>query len=144
MQLREIMTRDPVVVSPATTLKQAAAKMRDIDTGVLPIGEQDRLVGMLTDRDITVRATAQGKDPSATKVSEVMTEDTVYCFDDDDVKDAAAKMEAHQIRRLIVLDRDKRLVGMVSLGDLAVDTGDERLAGEVTEKVSEPAQPKRH
>jgi CBS domain-containing protein len=144
MQLREIMTRDPVVISPDASLKDAAARMRDIDSGVMPVGEEDRLVGMLTDRDITVRATADGKDPNATKVREVMTEDVVYCFEDADVREAAGKMEQHQIRRLIVLNRDKRLVGIVSLGDLAVDTGDERLAGEVTEKVSEPAQPKRH
>jgi CBS domain-containing protein len=144
MQLRDIMTRDPVVISPDTTLKEAAGKMQEIDSGVMPIGENDRLVGMLTDRDITVRATAAGKDPNATRVREVMTQDVVYCFEDDDVREAAKKMEEHQIRRLIVLNRDKRLVGIVSLGDLVVDTGDERLAGEVTEKVSEPAQPKRH
>jgi CBS domain-containing protein len=138
------MTRDPVVIGPDSSLTEAAGKMRDIDSGVMPIGENDRLVGMLTDRDITVRATANGKDPNATKVREVMTQDVVYCFEDDDVREAASKMEQHQIRRLIVLNRDKRFVGIVSLGDLAVDTGDERLAGEVTEKVSEPAEPKRH
>jgi CBS domain-containing protein len=144
MQLRDIMSPDPVVIGPDTTLKEAAGKMREIDSGVMPIGDSERLVGMLTDRDITVRATAAGKDPSATMVREVMTEDVVYCFEDDDVREAANKMEQHQIRRLIVLNRDNRLVGIVSLGDLAVDTGDERLAGEVTEKVSEPAEPKRH
>ena len=144
MQLKEIMTRDPVVIGPDTTLTAAAGRMREIDSGVMPVGENDRLVGMLTDRDITVRATANGKDPNATKVREVMTEDVVYCFEDDDVGAAANKMEQHQIRRLIVLNRDKRLVGIVSLGDVAVDTGDERLAGEVTEKVSESAEPKRH
>lgn len=144
MQLKDIMTRDPVIIGPDTTLKEAAGKMREIDSGVMPVGENDRLIGMLTDRDITVRATANGRDPNATKVREVMTEDVVYCFEDDDVRAAASKMEQHQIRRLIVLNRDKRLVGIVSLGDLAVDTGDERLAGEVTERVSEPAQPKPH
>ena len=144
MQLKDIMTRDPVVIGPDTTLKEAAGKMREIDSGIMPVGDNDRLVGMLTDRDITVRATANGKDPNATKVREVMTEDVVYCFEDDDVRAAASKMEQHQIRRLIVLNRDKRLVGIVSLGDVAVDAGDERLAGEVTERVSEPAEPKRH
>jgi CBS domain-containing protein len=132
-----------VVISPEATLQEAASKMREIDSGVMPVGENDRLVGMLTDRDITVRATADGKDPGATKVHEVMTPEVAYFFEDDDVRAAATKMERHQIRRLIVLNRDKRLVGIISLGDLAVDTGDERLAGEVTGKVSEPATPRR-
>ena len=144
MQLKEIMTREPVVIAPDTTLKDAAATMRDLDSGVVPVGEHDRLVGMLTDRDITVRATAEGKDPGSTPVREVMTEKIVYCYEDDDLEAAARKMEEHQIRRLIVLDRDKRLVGIASLGDLAVHTPSDRLAGEVTEAVSEPTEPARH
>ena len=143
MQLKEIMTRDPLVLSPGTTLKEAAQRMRDLDSGVMPVGEKDRLVGMLTDRDITVRATAEGKDPNTTPVREVMTPDVVYGFEDDDVQEAAKTMEEHQIRRLIVLNRDKRLVGIISLGDLAVHTGDDELTGEVTEAVSEPAEPAR-
>jgi CBS domain-containing protein len=95
---------------------------------------------MLTDRDITIRATAAGKDPNQTRGEEVMTPDVVYCFEDDDTRDAARKMEEHQLRRLIVLNRDKRLVGILSLGDLAVHTADDRLAGEVAEAGSEPAQ----
>ena len=143
MQLKDIMTRDPVVLSPETTLKEAARKMRDLDSGVMPIGERDRLVGMLTDRDITVRATAEGKDPNGTPVREAMTTDVVYCFEDDDVRGAARKMEEHQIRRLIVLNRDKRLVGIVALGDIAVHAPDDRLPGEIAEAVSEPAEPAR-
>ncbi len=143
MQLKDIMTPDPVVLSPETPLKEAAQRMRDLDSGVMPVGERDRLVGMLTDRDITVRATAEGKDPNSTPVREVMTQDVVYCFDDDDIEAAAEKMEDHQIRRLIVLNRDKRLVGIVSLGDLAVHAPDDQLPGEVTEAVSEPAEPER-
>ena len=141
MQIKEIMTGEPVVVGPNVTLKQAAEKMRDLDSGIMPVGENDRLVGMLTDRDITVRATAAGKDPNATRVEEVMTPDVVYCLDEDDVSDAALKMEQNQLRRLIVLNRDKRLVGILSLGDLAVHTAGDRLASEVTEAVSEPAEP---
>jgi CBS domain-containing protein len=98
---------------------------------------------MLTDRDITIRATAEGRDPTATKVQEVMTCEVVSAFEDQDVTEAAPLMEEHQIRRLVVLNRDKRLVGILALGDLAVHTRDERLAGEVVERVSEPAEPRR-
>jgi len=143
MQIQEIMTRDPVVAPPDATLREAARKMRDLDSGVLPIGEGDRLVGMLTDRDITIRATAEGKDPTTTPVREVMSSEVVSCFEDEDEREAAAKMQQHQLRRLVVVDRNERPVGIVSLGDLAVYTSDDRLAGEVTEAVSEPAQPER-
>jgi CBS domain-containing protein len=141
MQIREIMTREPVVVPPDMVLKEAAERMRDLDSGVLPVGQQDRVIGMLTDRDITIRATAAGKDPNQTRVEEVMTQDVVYCYEDDDARDAARKMEEHQLRRLIVLNREERPVGILSLGDLAVHTTDDRLAGEVAEAVSEPAEP---
>jgi CBS domain-containing protein len=139
MQLSEIMTSNPVVVSPDTMLREAAQKMRELDSGVMPVGENDRLVGMLTDRDITVRATADGKDPNTTPVRDVMTSDVIYCFADDDIEMAARTMEENQIRRVIVLHRDKRLVGIASLGDLAVHAPTDRLAGEVTEAVSEPS-----
>ena len=139
MQLKDIMTRDPVVLRPDAPLKEAARRMRDLDSGVMPVGENDRLVGMLTDRDITVRATADGKDPNTTPVRDVMTSDVVYCFVDDDIEMAARTMEENQIRRVIVLDRDKRLVGIASLGDLAVHAPSDRLPGEVTEGVSEPS-----
>ena len=138
MQLADIMTSNPVVLSPDTVLREAAQKMRDLDSGVMPIGDGDRLVGMLTDRDITVRATADGLDPNTTPVKDVMSPDVIYCFADDEVETAARKMEEHQIRRLIVLNRDKRLVGIASLGDLAVYARSDRLPGEVTEAVSEP------
>jgi CBS domain-containing protein len=141
MQLKDIMTPEPLILSPETTLRDAAQTMRDLDSGVMPVGEQDRLVGMLTDRDITVRATAEGKDPNSTPVRDVMTPEVIYCFEDEDVEAGARKMEQHQIRRLIVLNRDKRLVGIASLGDLAVHAPSDRLAGEVTEAVSEPAEP---
>ena len=135
------MTRQPVVIGPDMVLKEAAERMPDLDSGVLPVGQKDRVVGMLTDRDITIRATAAGKDPNPTRLEAVMTPDVVYCYEDEDARDAARKMEEHQLRRLIVLSRDKRLVGILSLGDLAVHTADDRLAGEVAEAVSEPAGP---
>ena len=138
MQLSDIMTANPVVLGPDTVLREAAQKMRELDSGVMPVGDNDRVVGMLTDRDITVRATADGKDPNTTPVRDVMSSEVIYCFADDDVEVAARKMEEHQIRRVIVLNRDKRLVGIASLGDLAVHAPTDRLAGEVTEAVSEP------
>jgi len=143
MQLKDVMTRDVEVVHPNATLEEAAAKMDSLDIGPLPVCDGNRLVGMVTDRDITVRATAAGKDPRTTQVREVMTDDVVYCFDDDDTNEAARLMEEQQIRRLVVLDRDKRLVGIVSLGDLAVATQDDQLSGEVLARVSEPAEPDR-
>jgi CBS domain-containing protein len=98
---------------------------------------------MVTDRDITIRATADGRDPRQTPVREVMTSELFYCFEDQPVEEAASLMEEHQIRRLPILNRQKDLVGIVSLGDLAVDTSDEELVGQVLEEVSEPARPQR-
>ncbi len=143
MQVKDVMTREVEVINPNDTIEDAAAKMRALDVGPLPVCDGDQLKGMVTDRDITVRATAVGKDPAKTPVTEVMTPDVLYVFEDQDVKEAAKMMEEHQIRRLVVLNRDKRLVGIVSLGDLAVDTSDEKLSGRVLEEVSEPSQPKR-
>jgi len=141
MQVKEIMTKGAECVSPSSTLQEAARKMKTLDVGPLPICDNDRLTGMITDRDITVRAVAEGCDPKTTTVKDVMTPDVVYCFEDQDVREATKLMKEHQIRRLVVLNRDKRLVGIVSLGDLAVDTGDEALAGRTLEQVSEPSRP---
>jgi CBS domain-containing protein len=118
--------------------------MKELDVGMLPVcGDNDRLVGTLTDRDITIRAVAEGLDPRTALVRDVMTPSVVYCFEDEDVEEAARLMKDNQVRRLVVLNRDKRLVGIVSLGDLAVDTGDEHLAGSALEAVSEPDMPRR-
>jgi CBS domain-containing protein/sporulation protein YlmC with PRC-barrel domain len=143
MRLREVMTRQVEVVHPEATLWEAAQKMAMLDVGPLPVCTGDQLVGMLTDRDITVRATAEGRDPKITRVYEVMTPEAVYAFEDQDVSEAARLMEKHQIRRVAILNRDKQLVGIVSLGDLAVQLGDVQQAGETLERVSEPAEPKR-
>jgi len=143
MELREIMTRNPEVVSGDASLQEAATKMKNLDVGLMPICDGDRLQGMLTDRDITIRATADGRDPNKTKVTEVMSTDVAYCFEDQDVAEAVSLMEARQIRRLPILNKDKHLVGVVSLGDIAVHVGDRDLAGETLQEVSEPAQPKR-
>ena len=144
MRVNEVMTKGAECTRPDATLQEAAGRMKSLNVGVLPVcGDNDRLVGMLTDRDVTVRSTAAGADPEAARVRDVMTPDVVYCFDDQDVAEAARLMKEKQIRRLVVLNRDKRLVGIVSLGDLAVDTGDEELAGATLEAISEPAEPRR-
>ena len=143
MQLKEVMTRNVEVIGPEATLKDAASRMDALDIGPLPVCENDRLVGMITDRDITVRSTAMGEDPKRTHVRDAMSKDVLYCHEDDDVRDATRLMERKQVRRLPVLNREDRLVGIVSLGDLAVRTRDEQLSGEVLEQVSEPAQPNR-
>jgi CBS domain-containing protein len=136
MRISEAMTRDPKVASPDQTIQEVAGIMLDIDAGVMPVGENDRLVGMITDRDIAVRAIAQGKGPQ-TPVREVMTEDVKYCFEDEDLDEVARNMADQQVRRLPVLNRDKRLVGILSLGDMAV-TQDSRTAGETLSGISEP------
>ena len=121
MQLKDVMTTNVTLTDPSTTLQAAANAMREGDFGLLPVGENDRLVGTITDRDITVRAVAAGKDPT-TPVREAMSEGVVYGFEDQSTEEAAQLMSQHQIRRLPVLDRDKRLVGIVALGDFAVES----------------------
>ena len=144
MRVREVMTPGVECVKPDDSIARAAQRMRELDVGVLPVcGDNDRLAGMVTDRDITVRATAEARDPSATCVKDVMTPDVVYCFDDQLVADAARLMEEKKVRRLVVLNHNKRLVGIVSIGDLAVKYRDDELTGEALEQVSEPAQPTR-
>jgi CBS domain-containing protein len=140
MQVQDIMTPNVEVISPTATLREAAEKMSRLDIGPLPVCDGDRLVGMLTDRDITVRATAQGRDPNTTPVREVMTPEVVYCFTDQEVEIAAQMMERRQIRRVPVLDRDKRLVGIVALGDIALQAEDPELAEDTLERVSVPKQ----
>ncbi|HYE50910.1 MAG TPA: CBS domain-containing protein [Azospirillaceae bacterium] len=125
MKIREIMTKDVEVITPDTPLREAARMMRDADTGFLPVGENDRLVGTVTDRDIAVRCVAEGADPNSTPVRHAMSENLVYATEDQDATEAARLMQQHNVRRLPVLSGDKRLVGVVSLGDLAVGTDDE-------------------
>jgi CBS domain-containing protein len=142
MKINEIMTRNVEVVQPNSVLQEAAGKMKSLNVGSLPVCDNRKLLGIITDRDIAIRAVADGRDPTSTKVSETMSPDLVYCFEDQDIKDAANLMERHQIRRLPILDRNQQLVGIVSLGDLAVETKN-KLSGEVLEEVSEPAKPRR-
>jgi CBS domain-containing protein len=140
MQLKDVMTPGVEVIAPEASIYEAATKMCHLDIGPLPVCDGERLIGMLTDRDITVRAVAAGRDPLTTHVRDVMTPDVVYGFDDQDVQDAARLMEQYQIRRLPVLNRSKQLVGMVALGDLAVHAGTQPVTAEVLEQVSEPGK----
>jgi len=118
MKVSKCMTRDVQLVNPTQSIRDAARMMAEIDAGALPVGQDDRLVGMITDRDIAVRAVAEGKSPD-TPIREVMSREVLYCFDDQELKDIARNMGEMKVRRLPVLNRDKRLVGIVSLGDLA-------------------------
>jgi CBS domain-containing protein len=118
------MTRHVRVVNPEETVQQAARMMGEADAGAIPVGENDRLIGMVTDRDLAVRVLGEGKDPSRTKVRDVMSPNTAYVFEDQDIDTVAESMRGRQVRRMPVLNRDKRLVGIVSLGDLAREAGD--------------------
>ena len=123
MKVSETMTRGVRIVRPHQTIQEAASIMAEIDVGALPVGEDDRLVGMITDRDIAIRAVAQGMSPDS-RVLEVMTSDIKYCYDDEDTEHVLENLGDQQIRRLPVIDRGKRLVGILSLGDLALKGGD--------------------
>jgi len=118
MRIADIMTKDVRVASPDDAVATVAREMADNDIGFLPVGDNDRLVGMITDRDIVVRCVADGRD-DRTRVAEIMTVDVKYCFDDEEVSDVARNMSDEQIRRMPVVDRNKRLVGIVSLADAA-------------------------
>jgi len=133
------MTQDVRIANPEETIRDAAKAMAAIDAGVLPVGENDRLVGMITDRDIAVRAVAEGRGPEA-KVRDVMSAEVRYCFDDEDAEDVLQNMGDLQVRRLPVLNRDKRLVGIVSLCDLAASAGKSR-AGEALSQITQPGGP---
>ena len=138
MQLKEIMTRRVKTVRPDSTLTEAANIMLAEDVGSLPVSDDANIVGIVTDRDITIRGTAKGLDPKKTKVSEVMTRDIHTCPAGYDVKDASKLMEDKQVRRLVVMDTDNRPIGIVSLGDLALHVRDEQLSGETLREISRP------
>lgn len=136
MQIAQVMTRHVQLVNPATKLKDAATMMRENDIGFLPVGDNDRLIGTLTDRDIVCRSVAMGPDPNVATVRDAMSEDILYCYEDEDTNEAANLMAEHQVRRMPVLNREKRLVGILSLGDLAVETPDSDIIGQTVEDVS--------
>jgi CBS domain-containing protein len=135
MLIREIMTEQVEFVTPNETLRQAALKMRDSGVGPLPVCESEAVIGMVTDRDITIRAVAEGLNPETTTVRDVMSGELICCYDDQEVEVAAHLMQSQQIRRVLVLNRDRRLVGIVSLGDLALEARSPERAGEILQEV---------
>jgi CBS domain-containing protein len=137
MKVNEVMTREVRCIGPDATLHEAAEQMRELDVGVLPVCGDDKLVGMITDRDIVIRSVSSGVNPDEGHVRDVMTPKVLFCFEDQDVTEVADLMKHEQIRRLPILNRDKRLVGIVSLGDLALETPDEEEVGETLKCVSE-------
>ena len=148
-KLKDLMSRDVKVVSPDMSIQDAAKQMREGDFGMLPVGENDRMIGTITDRDIAMRAVAEGKD-SSTKVRDVMSEGIDWVFEDEiglgqgtglgqTVEDAAKMMSQRQVRRLPVVDRNKRLVGIVALGDFAVESSEIRPAAEALAEISKPS-----
>ena len=138
MKISEIMSREPVVVAPDTSLCETARLMRDLDVGMLPVCDGDRLQGMITDRDIAIRGVAEDLDPTSSTAEDVMTKNVLFCFEDDSVDEAAHKMEANQVRRLVILTREKRLIGVLSLGDLATRTEEKETVAEAVKAISEP------
>jgi len=136
MQVSEAMTSDVKIANPNQTIRDAARLMAQIDVGVLPVGENDRLVGMITDRDIAVRAIAADKGPQ-TPIRDIMSKEVMYCFEDDELDDIVQNMADIKVRRLPVLDRNKRLVGILSLGDIALTDG-AGSAGSALCGISEP------
>jgi CBS domain-containing protein len=138
MKLKQIMTRNVETVGPDTTLQEAAEKMASLDVGFLPVMQAKVPVGVVTDRDITVRAVARGDDPRQTRVSQVMTTRVEAMSEDSPVEEAARLMREKRLRRLLVEDINRRIVGVVALADLALEVPDQRLSGETLESVSDP------
>jgi len=136
------MTRGVRTLSPSDTMVMAAQAMKELDVGVVPVCDADRLVGMVTDRDIVLRGVAQGRPVGNTRLDEVMSPDPCWCFEDQSVEEVVKQMRDAQVRRIPVVDHDRHLVGIVSLGDLAVKS-DVARAGEALESISEPAEPNR-
>ena len=144
LRIKDVMTPQAEVISPDATTEEAASIMKTLDIGVLPVCDEEGLVGILTDRDLVMRVLAATRDPKAMLVGEAMTPSVVYCFEDDEVEHAATIMAGQQIRRLPVLDKkNRRLVGIVSVGDIAVHAQDHQLTGKVLEDVSQPSIPNR-
>lgn len=137
-QLRELMTRDVKVITPDMTIGDAAKTMREGNFGMMPVGENDRMIGTISDRDIVIRAVAEGMDFS-TKVRDVMSKGIAWAYEDETVEEATKIMSERQVRRLPVVNRDKRLVGIVALGDIAVERSEIEPAAEALSEISKPS-----
>lgn len=136
MKVRDAMHEGVTWVGPEAAISDLARKMRDENIGSIPVGENDRLIGMVTDRDIAIKALADGKDVSAMTARDVMSGPILYCRAEEDIEDAARLMETYQVRRLPVIDENKRMIGMLSVGDIASCAG-RGLTGEVVQNVAE-------
>jgi CBS domain-containing protein len=143
VKLKEFVNARVEMVDPRDTLQRAAEKMGELDIGSLPVCDNGQLVGIITDRDITIRAVAKGSDPATMTVGEIMTPEVLSCLEDDEVEDAARIMQENQVRRIMVLNEANELVGITSLGELATATGNRLLAGETLEFVSEESGARR-
>jgi CBS domain-containing protein len=135
MKVKDVMHKGAEWVTPQTSLADVAQRMRDLDIGAIPVGENDRLIGMVTDRDIACRGVANGKDPGKLTARDVMSKGIFYCNDTEELEDALRIMEQKQVRRLPVINDKKRMVGMLALGDVA-DAASHELSGEVIAAVS--------
>jgi CBS domain-containing protein len=139
------MTPNPEMIPIEASLMDAAMKMKDLDVGIMPVSRQNSVVGVVTDRDIVLRGVAEKRDPSQTKVRDIMSSDVLTCPENTDLEDAAKRMEEKKVRRLIVTDPSGKAVGIVSLGDIATKSGKEaEMGGEVLTRVSEPSRPVHH
>ena len=136
-QLKDVMSHDVKILSPEASVKDAASQMRDGDFGLMPVGENDRMIGTLSDRDIVIRAVAQGRE-SNTKVRDVMSENVLWAYENDSVEKACQIMSDNQVRRLPIVNADKRMVGIVALGDLAVEPGSLAPARDALSNISQP------
>ncbi|MCP3137103.1 CBS domain-containing protein [Pyxidicoccus xibeiensis] len=138
-KVKDVMTKDVEVIDPNASLKDAAEKMRTLNVGAMPVCGGDKLSGIITDRDIVVRAVALGMDPNTCTVAQAMTDEVEYVYEDDAIDTVAQKMKDEQIRRILVVNEDKRLMGIISLGDIA-EALSSREAGQTLEAISEPTQ----
>lgn len=142
MQLKDIMTKNVKIIPQNASVRDAAKLMKEIDTGFIPVMENNRVIGTITDRDIVVRSIAEGRDPNDTRVHDVMTSEFFFCYEDDDVKKAAKLMSDKQIRRIPIINHNNELVGVVALGDLAVDNRNDKMSGDILEDISKPSKPR--
>ncbi|HEY9088473.1 MAG TPA: CBS domain-containing protein [Anaerolineaceae bacterium] len=141
MKVSDVMTKNIKVIPHNATVRDAAKLMKDIDTGFVPVIDSENVIGVITDRDIVLRCTAEGHNPNETKVEEVMTREFFFLYEDEDVTEAAKVMSDQQVRRLPVVNRQEELVGVVSLGDLSVDVNNDKMSGKTLEDISRPAKP---
>ena len=139
MKVSEIMSRNVQCIEGDTSIKDAAEKMRSLDVGFLPVCEGGDVVGTLTDRDIAIRHVADGQNPYRVKARDMMTPNVFFCFENQDVEEVARYMQEHEVRRVLIFDHAKQIVGIVSLGDISKAAGEERIAGETLKDIAEAA-----